>query len=111
MIRLVFSLIYLCLVIPIYHYQYINISIKIFEKLSKYKDLEKEVSKMWHLKSTTLPVVTGALGMMAKIPIFRSAPTSRKFVHPTTGKVIPPVDSSPPNFYSPHQRSIPPQNK
>ena len=40
-----------------------NASLKIFEKLSKYKDLEIEVTKMWHLKTTTLPVVIGALGI------------------------------------------------
>ena len=42
-----------------------NVSFKIFEKLSKYKDLEIEVTKMWHLKTTTLPVVIGALGIVA----------------------------------------------
>ena len=30
--------------------------------MSKYKDLEIEVSKMWKMKTTTLPVVIGALG-------------------------------------------------
>ena len=44
----------------------IPISLKIFEKLNKYKDLEIEVTKMWHLKTTPLPVVTGALGIVAK---------------------------------------------
>ena len=43
-----------------------NVSLKIFEKLSKYKDLEIEVTKMWHLKTTKLPVVIGVLGIMAK---------------------------------------------
>ena len=43
-----------------------NVSHKIFEKISNYKDLEIEVPKMWHLKTTTLPVVTDALGMVAK---------------------------------------------
>ena len=61
MIKLVSSLICLSLVIPMY------LSLKIFEKLGKYKDLEIEAIKMWHLKITTLPVVIGALGMMAKI--------------------------------------------
>ena len=42
-----------------------NVSLKIFEKLSKYKHLETEATKMWHLKTTTLPVI-GALGMVAK---------------------------------------------
>ena len=43
-----------------------NLSLKIFEKLSIYKDLAKKVTKMWHLKTTTLPVVVGALDMVAK---------------------------------------------
>ena len=42
-----------------------NVSFKISEKLSKYKDLEIEVTKMRHLKSTTLSVTIGALGMVA----------------------------------------------
>ena len=45
-----------------------NGSLKIFGELSKYKDLEIEVTKMWHLKTTTLPVVIGVLGMEVKIP-------------------------------------------
>ena len=43
-----------------------NLSLKIFEKLSKYKDLEIEVTKMWHFKTTTVPVVIVALGMVVK---------------------------------------------
>ena len=43
-----------------------NVSLKIFEKLSKYEDLDIEVTKMWHLKTTTLPVIIGVLGMVAK---------------------------------------------
>ena len=42
-----------------------NVSLKIFEKLGKYKDMEIEVTKMWNRKRTTLPVVTGAFGMVA----------------------------------------------
>ena len=49
-----------------------NISLKIFEKLSKYKDLEIEVTKMWLLKTTALPVLIGELGIVAK--------TSRNYV-------------------------------
>ena len=60
MIKLVSSLICLSLVIQIY------LSLKIFENLGKYKDLEIEAIKMWHLKITTLLVVIGALGMMPK---------------------------------------------
>ena len=38
-----------------------NVSLKIVEKLSKYKDWEIEVTTMWHFKTTILPV-----GMVAK---------------------------------------------
>ena len=37
-----------------------------FQKLSKFKDLEIDVKKMWKLKTKTNPVVIGALGMIQK---------------------------------------------
>ena len=43
-----------------------NISAKEFEKLSKYKDLETEIAKMWKRKTKTLAVIVGALGMIKK---------------------------------------------
>jgi len=43
-----------------------NVAGKVFEKLKKYKDLEIEVDKMRHLKTTTIPVVVGALGLIKK---------------------------------------------
>ena len=43
-----------------------NISFKEFQKLSKYKVLEIEVTKMWKLKTKIIPVVIGALGMIKK---------------------------------------------
>ena len=43
-----------------------NTSVKVAEKLSKYKDLEIEVTKMWGMKTTTVPVVIGALGVIKK---------------------------------------------
>ena len=43
-----------------------NTSVKVAEKLSKYKDLEIEVTKMWGMKTTTVPVVIGALEVIKK---------------------------------------------
>ena len=39
-----------------------NTSVKTTEKLTKYKDLEIEVERMWGLKATAVLVVMGALG-------------------------------------------------
>ena len=41
-----------------------NTSVKVSEKLSKYKDFEIEVEQMWGMKATTIPVVIGALGLI-----------------------------------------------
>ena len=43
-----------------------NNSVKVTEKLSKYKDLEIEIERMWGMKATTIPVVIGALGLIQK---------------------------------------------
>ena len=36
------------------------------EKLSEYKDLETEISRMWGLKPETVPLVIGALVLVEK---------------------------------------------
>ena len=43
-----------------------NTSAKEFEKLNKYNDLEIEIGKIWKMKTKTIPVIAGALGMMKK---------------------------------------------
>ena len=43
-----------------------NISVKEFEKRSKYKDLEIEIAKMWKMETKTIPVIVGTLGMIKK---------------------------------------------
>ena len=43
-----------------------NTSDKEFEKLTKYKDLEIEIAKIWKMKIKTIPVIVGALGVIKK---------------------------------------------
>ena len=43
-----------------------NITLKEIEKKSKCKDLEREILKMWPMKSKVIPVVVGALGKIKK---------------------------------------------
>ena len=43
-----------------------NTSVKVAGKLSKYKDLEIEITNMWGLKTITVPVAIVALGVVKK---------------------------------------------
>ena len=43
-----------------------NVNTKETEKLSKYKYLEIEVSRMWKVRTKIVPVTTGALGTIKK---------------------------------------------
>ena len=43
-----------------------KIALKESEKKSKYKDLELEKQRMWHMKTKVIPVVVGALGTVKK---------------------------------------------
>ena len=55
-----------CIFIDMYVPSERNVANKETEKLSKYKDLEIEVNKMWNMKTTTVPVIVGALGLIRK---------------------------------------------
>ena len=41
-------------------------SAKAFDKLSKYKDLEREIARMWYLNTTVIPIVKRTLEMIKK---------------------------------------------
>ena len=44
----------------------VNISAKEFEKLQKYKNLQIEAERMWQLKTSIIPIVVSALGLVKK---------------------------------------------
>ena len=73
-----------------------NNSLKESQKLSKYKDLEIEVTKMWKFKTKTIPVAIGDLGMIKKgtqnvidqIPDRSSLQEMQKIAIPSTTHIL-----------------------
>ena len=46
-----------------------NIALKEIEKKSKYRDLELQIQRMWHMKTIVIPAVVAALGTVKKAMI------------------------------------------
>ena len=44
-----------------------NIKMKKTETITKYQDLRLQVQKLWDVKATVIPIVTGALGTVTKV--------------------------------------------
>jgi hypothetical protein len=73
-----------------------DVNTKGTEKLSKYKDLEIEVSRMWKVRTKIVPVTIGALGTIKKgldqnlhlLPGHRSAIEIRKITLMNTTNII-----------------------
>jgi hypothetical protein len=51
----------ICLLFDIAIQDDLNINTKETEKLCKYKDLEIKISRMWKVRTKTVPVITAAL--------------------------------------------------
>jgi len=56
----------ICLLINIAIRNDSNVNTQETEKLSKFKDLEVEVSRMWNVRTKIVPVIIGALGTIKK---------------------------------------------
>ena len=73
-----------------------NIFANEFEKLSKYKVIEIEIAKMWKMKTKTISIIVGALGMIKKgtqkyvneIPENLSLPEIQKVVLHSTAHIL-----------------------
>ena len=57
-----------------------NIARKETEKKCKYKDLELEIKRMWHMKTVVIPVVVGALGTVKKGMVEKSRKYQRELL-------------------------------
>ena len=55
-----------CLIIDVAIPSDYNILQKEAEKLTKYKDLEIEIKRMWSLKTKIIPLIIGATGVISK---------------------------------------------
>lgn len=55
-----------CLIIDVAVPDDSNVAQKEVEKLTKYKDLQIEIQRMWGVRAQVIPVVIGALGTMSK---------------------------------------------
>ena len=44
----------------------ISYAVFCLKKKCKYKDLELEIQRMWHMKTVVIPMVVGALGTVKK---------------------------------------------
>ena len=71
---------------------------KVIEKLSKYKDLETETTRMWGMRTETVPVIVVALGLiregmdqkLGKIPAARNGTHTEKVsVHQIKTPLVP----------------------
>jgi hypothetical protein len=58
-----------CLLIDRATPDYSNVNTKQTAKLSKYKDLETEVSRMWKVRTKIVPVIRGALGTIKNLQL------------------------------------------
>ena len=59
-----------CILIDMSVSAYNDISVKEYNKISKYKDLEMEIEQIYHVKITTVPVIMGALDMVKRRQLY-----------------------------------------
>jgi hypothetical protein len=55
-----------------------NVIKKPAENILRYKDLTKEIQRMWNVKTNVIPIIIGAIGTIRK--------SFRKYLSNTTGK-------------------------
>ena len=80
-----------CLLIDMSNPTEKNTSVHVTEKLSKNKDLEIEIETMWGMKATTIPLVTGVLGLTKKgLEKYTEDHTTWNISHPKKGTLLGP---------------------